>query len=63
LRSIRLANDSPRHQQALFLCPFDDGYLDRLMGTICNGRRYLVALKRGGDPSALERKATVVDRA
>src|SRR5215469_15411095 len=53
----------PRHQQALFLRPFEDGDLDRAIDAGRNCRGHLFALERSGDAFALELEAIVVDRA
>src|SRR5215469_3189841 len=52
----------PRHQQALFLRPFEDGDLDRAVDAGRNCRGHLFALERSGDAFALELEAVVVDR-
>ena len=57
------AKDNPRHQDALFLRPFDNGNLDRLIDAAQDRRNHLFALERGGDTFALELEAIFVDRA
>jgi hypothetical protein len=63
LEVIASAKDGPRHQEALLLCPFDDGNLDRPIDTDRDRRRHLFALEGGCDPFALEFEAVVIDRA
>jgi len=58
----RPVKDGPRHYEALFLGPFDDGNLDRLIDGVRDRRRHLFALERGGNAFSLELEAIVVDR-
>jgi hypothetical protein len=56
------AKNSPGYQDALLLCPFDDGNLDSLIDATQEGRRHLLALEHTSDALALELEAIIVDR-
>jgi hypothetical protein len=56
------AKDSPGHQDALLLCLFDDGNLDRPIDTARDRCGHLLGLEGSGDAFALQPEAVVVDR-